>query len=823
MQTTKSTTDVPTRDVPTGDVPTGDVPTERLYRDRARLDWIVGAALFVLTFIIYLKTLAPSVAYLFDDSLEFQLLASRMAIAHPTGYPLYSILIKLATFLPFGDVAYRVNLVSALSAAGAVAFLYLAARLVTNHFMRAENLIGAILERAPALLAALVFAFGETFWSQAVLAEVYTLQAFLTAVMLWLVLRWSAKIGKREAENASRLAPHVSRFTPHCFRGRQFHVSRFTPHVSLVLITFFAGLMLTHHRISILIFPALAIHVLSYDRSFLRQPRTLLKMALAFALPLLLYSYLPIRGTVTSSLDGAYQNTPEGFLNWILGTAYTVFVTQNPLSQERDASYYWMLFANTFTPFGLLAAFGGFVAIFLRAWREWLLLTLCLAANLVFVLTYRVADIDVFFIPTFLLGALFFAAGLAGLLWLAYYALSNRIATIAACVGALVMLLLPFALYQNNYARVDLSNKRDIYLYGADIVTDRNLPVSGSPALIGILGEMSLVRYFQDTLGWGAQLETIAADKEDARLAAVDRVLNEGRRAYLTRPLAGVETKYSLSAIGPLILVSPKPIKQEPIGFSHTPDANFDGATLVGYDLEPTGEDVQLTLVWRVDQKIRSDRLVSIKLLNAQGERAAQMDRKPVLDAYPTTAWRKGEYIFDTYRVPFLVGAKPGEYLLQVTMYDPGSGKVFGQRELGRVNVPASTQNVASELLGVSEIVLRELGGIQFAGYDLDTTEPYAPGTGIPVTLLWRMPQNGMARDIELTVTDQLGHVIASQIARVGGAGGGGQYVRQELGIPLPETLAAGKYAVQVNVRGGMTLPFTSKSMTLGRLEVAAQ
>jgi hypothetical protein len=762
-------------------------------RLRRSLDGLLAAALFLFTLLVYLKTLAPSVAYLFDDSLEFQLLASRMAIAHPTGYPLYSILLKLATYLPWGDVAYRANLLSALSGAGAVAFLFLGARLLTTRFAQAENAMGEILTRVPALIAALAFAFGAAFWSQAILAEVYALQAFLTAVMLWLILRWGAQSAPR---NPSALLP----------------------------IALFAGLMLTHHRMTILLFPALAVYVLSYDRSFLGQPRTLLKMFVAFTLPLLLYLYLPIRGLATSSLDGAYQNTPEGFLNWILGTAYTVFITQNPLAQERGSDYYWALLTDTFTPLGLLAAFGGFVALFLRAWREWLLLALGLAANLIFVLTYRVADIDVFFIPTFMFGALLVAAGLSALLWLAYYALAPGAAMLASAVGALVLLLIPVALFQSNYARVDLSDKRDIYNYGISIVSDRNLPVSGSPALIGILGEMSLVRYFQETFGWGTQLETIAADREDARLAAVERVLGEGRRVYLTRPLAGIEKNYSLSAIGPLILVSPKPIKQEPLPSFTLPNAKFEGATLLGYHFEATGEDVEVMLSWRADQKIKTDRLVSLKLLNAQGERAAQVDRRPVLDAYPTTAWRKGEYIFDTYRLPYFVGAAPGEYTLQVTMYDSESGKVYGQQELERVTVPASTHNVASELLGVNEIVLRDVGGIQFAGYDLDTSEAFAPGANVPVTWLWRIPQTGATRELELAVTDQLGKVIASQTATVGGGDTrAGQYVRQELAVALPQTIAPGKYPIQVSVRGGMKLPFASDKMMLGMLEVAAE
>ena len=760
-------------------------------RVRAYADVIIAAALFFLAFLIYLKTLAPGVAYMFDDSLEFQLLASRMAIAHPTGYPLYSILLKLATFLPMGEVAYRVNLLSALSGAGAVAFLYLAARWLTMRFVLAENVAGEIFARVPALLAALVFAFGETFWSQTVLAEVYAPQAFLTAVMLWLVLRWGAKPGPR---NANALLP----------------------------IAFFAGLMLTHHRMSVLIFPALAVYVLSYDRSFLRQPVLLVKMVLVFALPLLLYLYLPLRGMATSSLDGAYQNTAEGFVNWILGTAYTVFITQNPLSQERDANYYWTLLSSTFTPLGLLAAFGGFVALFLRAWREWLLLALGLAANLIFVLTYRVADIDVFFIPTFLFGALFFAAGLAGLLWLAYYALSPRAALIATAVGAIALLIVPFALFQQNYARADLSNKTDVMTYGRALLAQ---PLPDNATIIGILGEMSLLRYLQETQGLRPDVETIAADKEEERFKAIDDALARGRAVFLTRPLTGIDKKNSLTSIGPLIALQTKANRQNAPTPERALNADFGDVKLLGYTRDASRTDARnlgITLFWQPQKKISDNRLVSLKLIDANGLIAGQIDRQPVLDAYPTSAWRSNEYIADAYALPVFVGVAPGEYTVQVTLYNPETGQVYGQQALERVVIGADTQNVARELLGVNEIVLRDTGGIQFVGYDLDTTEAFAPGARVPVTLLWRMPQAGMMREIEFSITDQLGKVIASQTASVGGDVQAGQYVRQELAVVLPETLSAGKYLAHVSVRGGMNLPFASDKMMLGTLEVRA-
>ncbi|HZQ10082.1 MAG TPA: DUF2723 domain-containing protein [Anaerolineae bacterium] len=769
-------------------------------RARARLDWIVGAAIFLLTFLIYFRTLAPTVAYLFDDSLEFQLLAARMAIAHPTGYPLYSLLIKLATFLPIGDVAYRVNLVSAFFGALTIPFVYLAARLLTARFMTANDVSGELLVRAPAFIAALVFAFGETFWSQAVVAEVYTLQALLTAVMLWLALRWSAA-----SENVAAL--HAK--------------------PSLIPLAFWAGLMLTHHRMSVLILPALAVYVLSYDRSFLRQPRTLLKLALVFILPLLLYAYLPIRGMVTSSLDGGYQNTPQGFLNWILGTAYTVFLTQNPLSQERDAAYYLNLFVSEFTPIGLLAAAAGFVALFLRAWREWMLLVLGLVLNLIFALTYRVADVNVFFIPSFLFVALLIAAGLSGLLWLAFYAWTNRLATSVAAVAWLALLFLPFTLYGAHHERVNLSNRTDIAEYGRAMLSQ---PLPNNATLIGILGEMTLVRYFQETQSLRPDVETIAADKEDARLKAIEDALKRQRTVFLTRPLKDVEKKYSLSSIGPLIQVLAKPNKKDAPAPHQVLNADFGDVKLVGYDHAEVLDGardalaqrlIPVTLYWQPQKKIPNNRLVSLKLLDEKGQLAGQLDRQPVLDAYPTSAWRNGEYIADAYDVPIFVGAAPGDYMLQVTMYNPENGEVYGQRDLERVHVSAQTQTVPSDLLGVDRLAFRNLGELELVGYTLDTSEPFQPGTTIPLTLLWRAPQPGAMSIVNVALTDTLGKLLETNSNTVGGQDTeAGQYVRQELNLSLPNNLTTGSYLVQLKASGGMS--FVPASMTLGTLEVKA-
>ena len=78
--------------------------------------------------LLYLHTAAPTVSDIYDDSMEFPVVVYRLAIAHPTGYPLYTIVGKLFTLLPFGDVARALIVFSALSAAGAVGLVYVAMR-----------------------------------------------------------------------------------------------------------------------------------------------------------------------------------------------------------------------------------------------------------------------------------------------------------------------------------------------------------------------------------------------------------------------------------------------------------------------------------------------------------------------------------------------------------------------------------------------------------------------------------------------------------------------------------------------------------------------
>ena len=142
----------------------------------SKIDWLLAIGIGFTGLALYIRTLAPGLIP--GDSAEFQVLAHQLGIAHTPGYPVYLLLAKLVTLLPIGDIAYRVNLFSAIMAALAVVGVYLAARLLQ-------------LNRWPALFGSLILLVSYSFWSQAVIAEVYTAAAAFAIFILVGVLGWS--------------------------------------------------------------------------------------------------------------------------------------------------------------------------------------------------------------------------------------------------------------------------------------------------------------------------------------------------------------------------------------------------------------------------------------------------------------------------------------------------------------------------------------------------------------------------------------------------------------------------------------------------------
>ena len=148
-----------------------------------RTDGWVALGVGVGALICYVRTLAPDMLY--ADSAEFQALSYVVGITHTTGYPVYVLLGKIfGSLMPFGSFAYRINLLSAIYAAGTLSGVYLLGRFITS-------------SRVGPVLGSIVLGITYSFWSQAVIAEVYTLATLAMTWSVFCLWRWQEDPAQR--------------------------------------------------------------------------------------------------------------------------------------------------------------------------------------------------------------------------------------------------------------------------------------------------------------------------------------------------------------------------------------------------------------------------------------------------------------------------------------------------------------------------------------------------------------------------------------------------------------------------------------------------
>jgi hypothetical protein len=389
--------------------------------DSGRRATLAGVGVGLVSFVLYLLTLAPTVLPLqipqLPDSDMLQMQVCVLGIAHPTGYPTYVMLSHLFTYLPFGDCAYRVNLASAVYAALAVSAVYAAGFLLTRRIVAA-------------LAGALALGLGTTFWSQAVIAEVYTLNALFVALVIIALLLW-----------------------------RDTRRDRY-----LLLAAFGVGLAMTNHMTSGLLLPAgfLFVAVVSWHK--LLEWKLVLKGAGLFLLGLAPYLYLPIRSLYGAPMVANKPDNLERFLYVVSGgnlreQFFAFGVDELP---DRLLLYAHHLLENFNWGLVVLGAMG--VGAMILWDRAAALFTGTLFLGWGFhAIENNIPDVALYFIPTYLVLALWISAGVGTLLeesgaLIARFSRHPRpAATATLTLLPAALLLLPLAGARESYANNDLS------------------------------------------------------------------------------------------------------------------------------------------------------------------------------------------------------------------------------------------------------------------------------------------------------------------------------------------------------------------------------
>lgn len=602
-----------------------------LARDAALVAGTVLAA-----FVVYLLTLSRGV--LGGDAGELQFVPPILGLTHPTGYPFQVLLHFAWSQVPLGSVAYRLNLLDALLAAGAVGAVAGLAR-------------AAGAGPGASALAALSLGLGELWWSQAVRGDKYTLNGLFLALVLLVLLRWRAH------PSAERLA-------------------------TLALVY---GLSLTHHRSMLLVAPAIGVGLLLWGWRPWPLRRLLVPLLLAL-LPLLLYAYVPWAGARGLPPGSWPVDTPAAFAEFLLDRGYTSQLRPDAAFGGRLGEEARVLL-RSFGPLGALLGLVGLLVSLVRSWRLGLVLLLAfvpqaiLGASYLLESNYEIPRHWVFFLPGFLIWAIWLALGLDTMLgWLGSRSPAGRLHIVGAVLCVVlgvqagtawsrpaVMLIRSEAGAETLDAwRQDLQRSPLAERFGRLALTN----AAQNAVVVCDWEQATVLWYLQRVEGQRPDLTIrYPIERLDATLAEARA---SGRAVYISRTLPGVESRGVISSAGPLLHVAPAPQVTSPIG---SPVARFEGgltlAAVTHHEpaLRP-GSVLPVTLAWQAERPLPEAYAVSVRLISPTGAvLAAHDERHPALGTSPTNNWAAGQVVGDYHELPLGSRLSPGTYQLQVLPY----------------------------------------------------------------------------------------------------------------------------------------------------------
>ncbi len=294
--------------------PAATAPPET-WEDSSRSRAIACGTLGVLVFGLYLATLYPSVAG--GDSGELVTVADTLGVAHPPGYPLFTLLGFLFSRLPWGTVAWRVNLLSAVSGS-------LCAGLLCWAVARWTRRVSA------GWLAGGVFALSPLVWRYAIQAEVFALNDFFCAALLALLIAYA--------------------------QTKRIGLAR--------LAAFTFGLGLSNHHLFLLTGGPCLLALLQIGRDSLARPRRLAELALCGAAGLLPYAYLPWAAAHGPAIAWGDVATAKGFIDHFLRRDYGTFQLHASAGSSADGFFtrlglYLLSLPGELLGLGILLAFFG--------------------------------------------------------------------------------------------------------------------------------------------------------------------------------------------------------------------------------------------------------------------------------------------------------------------------------------------------------------------------------------------------------------------------------------------------------------------------------
>jgi hypothetical protein len=163
----------------------------------------IAFGLFLVSFIVYALTVQRS--FSFWDCGEFIATSYILGIPHPPGTPLYILLGRIMSIIPFvEDISYRINYLSVITSAFTAMISYLITVKIVSYFFKKgnDNSYGKLISYIGGIAGGLFVAFGRTNWANSVEAEVYGLALALSVLIIYLTIYF---FENRNTLNAKRI------------------------------------------------------------------------------------------------------------------------------------------------------------------------------------------------------------------------------------------------------------------------------------------------------------------------------------------------------------------------------------------------------------------------------------------------------------------------------------------------------------------------------------------------------------------------------------------------------------------------------------------
>lgn len=383
---------------------------------------VIGVCVSLFVFIVYLFTLAPTVTFI--DSGELAAVASTLGIAHPTGYPLFTIIGWIFSNLPIAStVIYKLNVMSAFFSSLSIFFFFKLILLISNNYfsnttVEAKNVSSAkkYLTYIPAISSSLILAFSKTFWSQATAIEVYSLHALFLSLILFLFLK----------ANLQRTA--IERINKNEINKTWF------------LFTFILGLSFTNHLTTILLAPALLYMYFVVSGFSKNSLKNIFRLTIPFIIGLSVYLYLPVRASSVPLINWGNPVDLEKILWHVSGKQYRVWIFSSTESAAKQLNYFINELPNEFNFVFLLIAMIGIWYIFTKSRQLFIFSLLLFVGCVLYSINYDIHDIDSYFLLAYLTLTLWITFGIQ---WIIEKIKTTRALRVIS-VSIVVVSIIPF-------------------------------------------------------------------------------------------------------------------------------------------------------------------------------------------------------------------------------------------------------------------------------------------------------------------------------------------------------------------------------------------